>query len=308
MTIDKKTYPTFLIAITYRCQCSCVHCGAALSHDPALKEMSGDEIKDVIDQSAAIGAGYITFFGGEPLIRKDVLELIRHATEKSVPTSIDTNGFLLTSSFVKQLHQAGLCTAGVSIDSPDPERHDQLRGVKGLFNKAVKGIEYILREGMQCYISTYASKESVHDGSLLRLIELGKELDVSWIRICAPFSTGKWLKDWSVQLNEEERKYVEDLSDSKFIILEDYKHCDAMQKGVVYISAYGDVQPCCYVPVSFGNIRDEPLATIVDKMYCSNMYKKYGSIHRCPMNDECFRKDFIDMVDDHPLPCKRISK
>ena len=286
---------TVLIGVTYACQCDCIHCGAALSRDPKRKELSSKEIKTLIAQCPDIHATSVGFFGGEPLMRNDIHALITCARSHGFCTNLDTNGALLTKPFALRLKAAGLNIIGVSIDSSDPDTHDALRRMKGLFAKALRGIRHCIAEGIKCYISTYATHENVSNGDLLKVIQLARSEEADWIRICAPFAAGKWISRTENRLTSEERALIERFSDAdpEYIVLEDRNGCPGIQQRLLYISAYGDVQPCCYVPVKFGNIRDERLADIVERIQHHPMYKRYGKLKNCPMNNDAFRHEFI---------------
>lgn len=286
---------TVLVAVTYACQCDCVHCGAALSRDPKRKELSSDEIRTLISQCRDIHAGSVGFFGGEPLLRSDIHALIACARDHGFCTNLDSNGALLTQAFVHKLKTAGLHIIGVSIDSSDPDRHDALRRKKGLFVKALQGIRHCIAAGIKCYVSTYATHENVSNGDILKVIELARSEKADWVRICAPFAAGKWISHTENRLTPAERAFIERIADEdpEYVVLEDRNGCPGVQRRLLYISAYGDVQPCCYVPVVFGNIRAEPLADIVRRIQRHPMYKRYGKLMHCPMNDDEFRNEFI---------------
>jgi MoaA/NifB/PqqE/SkfB family radical SAM enzyme len=286
---------TVLIGVTYDCQCDCVHCGAALSRDLSRKELSTEEIKHLIDDCVGIGAASIGFFGGEPLLRSDILELILHARSRGFCTNLDTNGYLLTKKVVQALKAAGLDIIGVSIDSSNPETHDRLRRKKGLFSRANKGIRYCIAEGIKCYVSTYATHENVTDGDIQRVIALARSLQADWIRICAPFAAGKWISSTEKRLTSEERGFIERISDEdpEYTLLEDQNGCPGVQQKLLYISGYGDVQPCCYVPLNFGNIRDERLADIISRIQNHPMYQRFGNLKSCPMNSDAFRSQYL---------------
>lgn len=286
---------TVLIGVTYACQCDCVHCGAALSRDPLRREMRFGEIENLIGQCVPLRASSVGFFGGEPLLRKDILDLIRCAAGYGFCINLDTNGEVLTQPFVQKLKAAGLDIIGVSIDASDPETHDALRRRKGLFAKAIQGIRYCVEEGLHCYVSTYATHENVSNGDILKIIERARAEKAGWVRVCAPFAAGKWISRTENRLTPGERTFVENLSDAdpEFIVLEDRDGCPGIQKKLLYVSAYGDVQPCCYVPLKFGNVLEEPLAKIVERIDQHAMYKRFGGLNSCPMNNDEFRSEFV---------------
>ncbi len=146
-----------MFGITYNCQLKCPHCCVGSYENEPNRELSTDEIKDVLDQSAK--AFVVNFFGGEPTMRPDIMELIKYASERAVYVFCDTNGLKITRDYAKQLKEHGLEMLYVSIDSPIPEKHDELRGVKGTFEKAVQGIKNALNETKVCAFYLYNERK-----------------------------------------------------------------------------------------------------------------------------------------------------
>jgi MoaA/NifB/PqqE/SkfB family radical SAM enzyme len=286
-----------MIAVTYDCQCSCQHCDTAKYKKKNETELNTDEFMILIDQMTDIGVGGIFFFGGEPLLRRDLLTLVRYSKQKRLETRFDTNGYLLNSRLAKQLKEAGLDMVGVSIDSCDPKEHDGWRGINGIFDRAIRAIKYSLYEGIECYISTFATNENVNNGDLEGIISLGRRLRVQQVRITFPILTGNWLGADEMRLNLDAEEKLKSLARSKFVSLVHYWpndprfYCDAAEGRLIYVSCYGDVQPCFAIPLSFGNVRQEPLKVIVTRMYRSQIFER--DLNNCPMYDRGFREKYI---------------
>jgi len=235
----------------------------------------------------------IDFFGGEPLLRPDLLILIKKAKEMGFKTMINSNGYLLDENMVKNLKSAGLDVMEVSIDSANPKIHNELRRKEGVFERAVSGIKYCLKENISCNIATYATKESIKNSELKKIISLGKELGVSLVKILSPIMAGKWLNE-NTRLDENDRKELKRLLRFGFAFLED-ENCYVARKTIFYISPYGDVQPCTFVPITFGNIKNESLEKILKKMFAHPMYKI--KTRECIMNNPEFRKKCIKEIE-----------
>jgi MoaA/NifB/PqqE/SkfB family radical SAM enzyme len=242
------------------------------------------QIKDLIDQSIRMGIPRITFFGGEPLMRKDIFELIGYANSKGMITKINTNGFALSEEVVVKLKEAGLTHCDVSIDDTDPETHDKLRGVPGLFDRAINGINLLKKHKMLCQIVTYASKRNVTAG-LERTIELGRKLQVTEVAIVFPMATGCWFDSFDELLNNEEREMVRDLADRSFVHIEiptSRDKCRVVKKSSLYISPEGNVSPCPFIPWTFGSINNNKLNNLVKSFYSEFNLSVKGN---CIMND-----------------------
>ena len=250
-----------MIALTYRCQCKCVHCGVASYKQARKNELRYGEVIRLIDEFKRMKVVWIHFFGGEPLIVPQLADYIKYAKHNGLKTRLDTNGLLLDEGMARRLKGAGIDLICVSIDSPLPASHDKLRGIDGIFNKAMAGIRYCKQYGIECQILTYATKENLKNSELTKMIELAMDLNVT-LGIASPKLVGRWLDRKELALSEEEiillrsllkanKVYWEnDVIDSKEIPF----FCSAMNRCLFYISAYGEIQPCCYLPVSFGNI------------------------------------------------------
>jgi MoaA/NifB/PqqE/SkfB family radical SAM enzyme len=271
--IKKKVIPQVMtVGVTYSCQCRCVHCSSGvpeLKQRLKEKEITTWQIKDLIDQAILIGIPRITFFGGEPLLRKDIFELIRYANFKGMITRINTNGLALSKTVVVKLKDAGLTHCDVSIDDANSKVHDKLRGVPGLFEKVIKGIRLLKKQKMLCQIVTYAGKRNVTAG-LERIIELGRKLRVTSVSIVFPMATGCWFESFDELLNKEERKKVMDLADSNFVHIEIptlKDRCNVVKQASLYVSPEGNVTPCPFIPWSFGNIKNHKLHNLIKSFY-----------------------------------------
>jgi len=309
-TEEKGPILYLMIGITYECQLKCRHCCTGNYLKEKHRELTTEEVKDVIDQSYKAFA--VNFFGGEPTLRSDLMELINYASKKAMFVFLDTNGLLITKDYARQLKDNGLELLYVSIDSPIPHKHDEYRGLEGCFQKAVEALKNALDMGLKCAISTYVTKESLSNGEFEKVIKLGRKMGATGVRYLLPTPAGRWLHNVDVRLTPEEEERVRELVDFPLIYRDFYfqnqssSQCRGMtNKEYIYISPYGDVQPCCFMPLSFGNIREEPLKTILERMWKHPIYSESSIFKECPMLSEKFRKKYIDTIpSDTKLPFK----
>ena len=281
---------TATIATTFKCQSNCIHCFAAVKGRSGSDEMSTEALKDAIDQLKALGAVLIIFSGGEPLLRKDLTDLVAHVHKRGLLTRLSTNGYLLTRERVAELKRAGLNQCGVSIDDADPTEHDRLRGLPGCFERAVQGLRYLHEYKINSKILVYASRRNVTEG-LKRIIELGRRLKVLSVYILVPVAAGRWAESHQEVLSEEEMARVRKLYDFNFVHLEfptAETMCCAYDKLTIYIGATGDVTPCPFIPYEIGNIHKEPLADIWRRHVSALRLECRGG---CPLNEEKSRED-----------------
>ncbi len=131
--------PVVVWNVTRRCNLKCVHCYAHAKDEEFSGELSTSEGKAILDDLAAFGSPVVLFSGGEPLVRKDLIELAEYAVGKGMRAVISTNGTLIDSQTAGNLKKVGLSYVGISLDGLD-EVNDRFRGVKGAFRRAMEGI------------------------------------------------------------------------------------------------------------------------------------------------------------------------
>jgi MoaA/NifB/PqqE/SkfB family radical SAM enzyme len=304
-------------AVTYRCQCNCVHCSAARFHRGDIPELSTAEAKRLIDESLDLGICILAFTGGEPLLRPDIFELIAHVDQRKAMPIMFTNGLLLSPETADRLAEAGLYTLFLSLDAPTAEEHDGLRGMPGLFDKAVEGMLRMKSKGVLVGISSYASRTGTANGMYRKMYERAKSLGVHTMLLFDSVPTGRQLRDTREMLTDDQREeilaFTRDIFARRGVpslssqvwqnSLEGYLGGIGCLAGNIqyYVTAYGDVAPCDFTPLSFGNIREKSLGEIWERFMAHPAYA-HGS-HICRMQHPGFRRCFIDPIpEDAMLP------
>ena len=163
--------------VTLRCNIRCRQC--AIWRMPKPDELTTQEWKNVVtDLRQWIGPCRIQFLGGETFIRKDMLEIVRHATSIDVLTSIVSNGTLITRELAKEIVDSGLSAIHISVDGIKPETHDDIRGIPGLHVKTMEGLQYLADaakdSGMSVCMATVIMKRNMHE--LASLVELAGKM------------------------------------------------------------------------------------------------------------------------------------
>jgi MoaA/NifB/PqqE/SkfB family radical SAM enzyme len=288
--LSRKASPHLVaLGLTRRCQAACDHCYA---HVPAIggpEELRTEECLSVIDQLKGLAALQVLFTGGEPLLRKDIFDLIAYAHKIGLLTRISTNGYRLTRENVTRLKQAGLNQCGVSIDYSDEDTHDRTRKLPGSYERVMQGLGYLRECGIDRKIVSCVSREKI-PGELERIVELGERLEVNSVYFTIPYLSGRWADSREEVLSEKEMAYSRSLLKHPLVDMEfptSRTMCSSYAKSYLHVSAVGDVTPCPAVPYVMGNIRQEPLADIWRRHVAMLDLESRG---RCPMNSECDRK------------------
>jgi AdoMet-dependent heme synthase len=155
--------------LTYRCNLACEHCYLDAGGAPQVgtenfadrSELGTDECFRVIDEIAAFAPECVTILtGGEPLLRRDILEIVRRAAERGLWVVVGTNGVRITENLAKRLAEAGARGLSLSLDALDPDRHDRFRKVRGAWQNTVEGAEILGRAGLPFIVQTTAGSHN----------------------------------------------------------------------------------------------------------------------------------------------------
>lgn len=303
------------IEITSGCNLRCKTCYVN-SSTPDSSEMNTKEIKNVVDQLTDLGVKNISIIGGEPLIRKDLYEIVKYITERNIAAGISTNGTLLNDEFVKKISLLHNIWVQVSLDGSTPDIHDLNRG-KGAFKKAMNGINLLKKYNIPFSISSVIMKSNAKDVG--RICDLANSLGAKSIIFHKLHSCGRAIKHKELIPKTEELIYamttilnkgieykgklVVDLPHNR--VFSGYNRVNVKYIGChfgrfsAYINSKGDITTCSHLQngaYCFGNIRKDNIRdvwynskaldklrnlTVTDIESCSNCNYKYACRGSC---------------------------
>ncbi|MHB1463165.1 MAG: radical SAM protein [Armatimonadota bacterium] len=266
------------IALTYRCNLSCRFCyaGCQCKKQPDCAEMSTDEVKrvlQIIKQDAEVPS--VSWTGGEPTLRKDLVELTAYATALGIRVNLITNGTNLTEELVTALKDAGLRSAQVSLEGPNAEVHDRLTQLPGSFDRTVRGIELLKQSGLHVHTNTTVNRmNAAHLTELIAFVKsIGmKRLSMNMVIPCgsAPdeevtisYTEMAGLMAGIQQAARDEGIEFMWYSPTPYCLFNPVasqlggKSCAACD-GLLSVSPTGDVLPCSSLPKSVGNLLRTP--------------------------------------------------
>jgi radical SAM protein with 4Fe4S-binding SPASM domain len=195
--------------ITSSCNLRCRHCYASAG-GPDYQEMSTTDAKICIDKLARWGVVVLAFSGGEPLVRRDILELARYSFDNGIYTAVATNGVMLTREKCKDLRSAGVEYLQISLDGARPETHDTFRGVNGMFERTVQGIKNAVAEGF--FVNVATTVTNINLTEVPQIIDLCEDLGAKWFMMYNFIPTGRGrlieANDLTPQEREDLLKYM----------------------------------------------------------------------------------------------------
>ncbi len=281
------------LAITSRCPASCWHCSIKNRQEA---ELPLEIWQKTIAGLHEIGASIFGITGGEPLVRSDLAEIVKTVKDGGGEAMIFTSGIGLTPEKAKELKLAGLWAVCVSLDRGDPEQFDKLRGVPDSLGIARRALTTAKDAGLYTCVNCVADREVVSTGLYRKLYEISRELRVDEFRLIEPMPCGRLAdapKDIGGELPQtdspfltpelvrEVRRYHRDTNqrlkpDSRGVLppkvcafneieSPELFGCAAGTRHL-FIDPAGEVCPCDFTPLSFGNIAEESIAEIWDRM------------------------------------------
>jgi len=279
--------------VTAACNLRCIHCHAG-SGKPDPQELNTDEGKRLIDELAAMDEfRTLIFTGGEPLVREDIYELLRHAQQAGFANIIATNGTLIDEETAYKLKDHGVVCHAISVDAADPAVHNFIRNKPEAFDLALRAIEATKKAGILLQINTTAMEYNMsHLGDLIdfvsaqdagimlmyQLVAVGRGEKIS--NATLKKSANRRLSELITAKQRNVQTVIEPVagpqywphmlkargfdSGRRLKLAEKVFHGCAAGRGFVYIKANGDVWPCPFVEVSGGNVRERAFRSIYE--------------------------------------------
>jgi len=275
--------------ITRRCNLRCKHCFSD-SGRPEDDELSTEEAKRVVDILEDRKVFYINFTGGEPLLRPDMLDILKYASAKKLSINLSTNGSLVTEEIAEALQSTNVFQVQISIDGTE-DQHDRFRGVRGSFQQALQAIKLLKEAEIDIAISTTVNKSNI--SQISEIIDLAMDAGASVFKttLFIPIGRGELNQGELVLQKEDVHKLAllmkEKKDEVKGRMQLEYDSCyswlfeesrptvPSWMKAVnlgcaagrsnICIAANGDVLPCPFLRcLKMGNIRQDGFDEIWD--------------------------------------------
>jgi MoaA/NifB/PqqE/SkfB family radical SAM enzyme/ubiquinone/menaquinone biosynthesis C-methylase UbiE len=290
------------LAVTNRCGYNCWHCYNA---GRSQRDVPLSVLVRVVNELQESGAVHVTLTGGEPMLRTD-LEEIAAAFDERTYLNLNTTGDQFTAERARSLRSAGIFGVGVSLDSTDAAEHNRMRGRPGAFRTALDTLQRASQNGFYPYIVAVATHKFLQKERFSAFMRFAREAGALEVHLLEPSATGKLVGDNEAVLDEADRELILEYQgqvaqDSSLPILSCFLYLESAQAfgcgaGLthLYIDGSGEVCPCNFVPLSFGNIMDEPLARILERM----------GRHFCEPRPSCVGQLLSGHVCSEQLPLK----
>lgn len=267
------------LELTYRCTCKCAFCERwKVGPAKASEEMTTEQIKALIADAKKVGVRYLGLTGGEAFLRPDIFEIGRFARSLGVNVTVASNGTLINEKNIDEIARS-FDSVAISVDGFRPETHDALRGIAGVYDKALRAIELLKGRGLPVTVNMvinnqnfkeidsyveFFSKKGVH-------IQLTPVHDyaVSFLKVnenIKNFDLDAFNKEWARLstkypfLSRGFYQHVPTFLATPKSLLKAYS-CFA-GSAVFFVNPYGEVFPCEFLRAKMGNLKQESLSVI----------------------------------------------
>jgi len=165
---------------TKACMLACKHCRASAILEPLPGELSHEEAMKLLDDLAGFGKPLpiLVFTGGDPLMRKDIWQLVARAKELGFRVALaPAVSPLLNDDAIRKMLDYGVDGVSISIDGARPETHDGIRGIPGVFKRSLEVVRKMIDVGLRVQVNTAVMRDNVLE--LPDMVKMLKDLGVT---------------------------------------------------------------------------------------------------------------------------------
>lgn len=284
-----------LAELTHRCPLQCPYCSNPVELERGGAELTTDEWKRVLSELAQIGVLQIHFSGGEPTARRDLVDLVQHATDVGLYTNLITSAVLLTRSKLAALTDVGLCHVQISFQGSEQDVADRVAGLKDSHAKKIEAAGWVRELGLPLTVNAVMHRQNLFQ--LADIIQMAVDLGADRLEVANVQYYGWALKNRAAlmptmeQIDETSRIVEEAELRLKGILAIDYvvpdyyalrpKKCmGGWGRQFFNISPSGKILPChaaeTITGLEFESVRDHSIAWIWENSEAFNRYRGTG--------------------------------
>lgn len=298
---EKLPCAVALVSVTSACTYHCAHCYQRLDigRDVAL-----DKLIAAVKYLQDSGVAFFNIEGGEPFLTYDRLLALCRQIDSRSEIWINSTGYGITKERLLDLKKTSLSVIMFSLHSYDESKLNAFMGVPDAWQNMVKAIALCHETGIAVAFNSCLPLEDFKNGSFEKLMQQAKDFGAVLIQLIKPKPSGAWLASGAEEYTAEDFRLIRDKV-NKYNLQEDYADFPAISAQIMeedpdmfgctaggtdrlYINAKGDVQPCEFLNISFGNIVEEDIGVIYQRMRevfavpqtCISCEKYAGDIYR----------------------------
>ncbi len=263
--------------ITKACSYKCPHCYQRL--DKGI-DLSAEKLKETARAVCRAGVSFLNIEGGDVFLTFENLCAVLDELGPDCEVWLNTTGAHVTREKLAVLKEKNVYGFMVSLHSADEKTHDEFVGIPGAFRQAQETLALCSEMGFGTAINTVLQYKDIQHQTLEKIMDIAHQLNCGFVQLIHPKRAGKWLSNTKLYAQDKElishvkRAYYRYNKTPQLPALpaqaeeEDKKRFGCTAGGVdrFYIGAGGEVQPCEFLNVSFGNVQAEPFDVIFKRM------------------------------------------
>ncbi|MFH1776555.1 MAG: radical SAM protein [Candidatus Omnitrophota bacterium] len=245
--------------LTYACNIRCNICYQCPSEE---KELTTGEIKTVLGQLVEAGCLYLSFTGGEPLLRPDFWQIAEYAKEKRFALILQTNGTLIDSWAADKLKALSFLQVHISIFGAKDFTHDKITQTAGSFNKAVNTAKLLIERGVTVIFKTTLMRENFAEYKEIKKLADALGAKPYFSPVIYP-KTDKNKQPLAQRLSDEQLRELfsfifarDKIQPEIYEFKKDAALCQ-MGRTDCCINPQGEVYPCVAVPIVVGSLKEK---------------------------------------------------
>jgi radical SAM protein with 4Fe4S-binding SPASM domain len=295
--------------LTKQCNLRCPHCYLGAGRK-AENELTTAECLGLLDEMKSLGTEMVILTGGEPLLRKDIYDIAQAASNYGFWVVMGTNGVLITDKVAQKMVECGVKGVGISLDSLDPQKHNNFRGGPNAWEYSVRALDICRAHGLEVLVQTTVM--AINYDEIPHLLAFAREKGAWSFNLYFLVQTGRGqaMNDLSAEQSEAMLSSLVDVQDHYRPMLVRSK-CAPHFKRIAYekgqgglesggcmagtqycrITPEGDVTPCPYMTVVAGNVRQQSFTDIWHTSPVLQQLRDTGQLKgrcgRCEFNELC---------------------
>lgn len=294
---QKMPCTTVLLSVTSACPYDCRHCYQKLDKG---KDLDLPSLVGVVKRLQKMGIAFINIEGGEPFIVYERLKSVCSAIDARSEIWLNSTGAGMTKEKLTELKKMNVTAVMFSLHSPEPSAFNKFLGKDSAWDTLLDGVKMCHEADLAVAFNTCLMREDFYNGTFERIMEKAKELQACYIQIIKPKQAGGWLDNSNLGFTPEDLLYVK-ARVNEYNLQEDFSNYPAISAQIIeedqgvfgctaggtdrfYINAKGDLQPCEFLNISFGNIGIDKFEDIYEKM--RENFAWGGDCHLCEKNSE----------------------
>ncbi len=287
------------------CNLKCRHCFVT-RFTAKERTLTPADLKKFSDEAHELGLCQLVISGGEPLVLKDIKEIISALQPEKFHLAMSTNGYFLTKEKAKDLKAWGLDKVKISLDDFDEKLHDENRRSAGAYKKAMAALFNAREAGLGVVIQTCVTHQNCRTERTVQLAKFAQENGFA-VDVMIAHPAGEWEGRNDLLIDGKDAAYMREVNKLYPALHRDTFPTYGIDRGCgcvnsnLHLTQYGDILPCGFLHISLGSIFEEKLGDILKRGLSIKHFREYNPL--CLSGeDRPFIDKYMSKLQGKPLP------